>query len=73
MNFTQEIVSRLGTKTEPFGWPDALMLFLIVLAVVLIAGIERLIRKAVRRIVAGVWGRISSEFDRANFDNRNDR
>lgn len=72
MNFAQEIVSRLGTKPEPFGWSDALVLFLIVLAVGLVIGIELLIGQAVRRIVAGAWRSICTEFDRANLKNRDD-
>lgn len=73
MNLAEAILSQLGTKPEPFGWsdlPTALVLFILF---AMIAGVELLIGRAVRRIVMRVRRSASSGFDRANRKPRNDR
>jgi hypothetical protein len=71
MNLTQAIVSKLGTKPEPFGWSDISSFLLVFFVIASLAGIEFLIGQAVRRMVKSAWRSISSEYDRANRKNRN--
>jgi hypothetical protein len=71
MNFAEAIVSRFGTQPKPFVWSDILTVFLIFLALGLIAAIEFLIGQAVRRVAASAWRAISREFDRANRKDQN--
>jgi hypothetical protein len=72
MNLTQAIVSKLGTKSEPFGWSDISTFLLIFVVIALLGSIEFLIGFAVRQMIKSAWRSISSEFDRANSKNRND-
>jgi hypothetical protein len=74
MNFTQEIVSKLGTKSEPLGWAEIAGLifdFLVIVAVGV--GTEFVIGRLLRRVFARVWRDIRSDFDHANTPDRNDR
>jgi hypothetical protein len=74
MNFTQEIVSKLGTKSEPLGWAEIAGLILAFLVIVAIgAGTEFAVGRLLRRFFARVRRDIPTDFDHANTPDRNDR
>lgn len=63
MSLSDILVSALGTHRDPFGWSD---LLLVVAGLVVLAGIERLVGSAIRRLVRRLGARMGAEYRKAN-------
>jgi Sec-independent protein translocase protein TatA len=67
MNFVDAIIGRLGTRPEPFGVVDALI---IVAAIALLVGIDVLLAGALGKAVAA-WRRSRSDVKHQSDDTDN--
>jgi hypothetical protein len=66
MSFSEIIVSKLGTPSDPFGWGDALVVVVALAVIAAVVGLEWLIGRALRKLACYIWSRIVTEYRKAN-------